>query len=115
MSSSLGTGRAQTSSLGIAGTSLRQGAAGTSYFEPGGVSFLGLPWWPTSPLFKADSEIFNKFVPASSTTERCTLRNHDFVSDGFLALIAACLVTLCSGLLIIAFSRSASSVFGLFQ
>jgi hypothetical protein len=43
------------------------------------------------------------------------MRNHDFVSDGLLALIAACLVTLCSGLLVIAFSRSASSVLGLFQ
>ena len=43
------------------------------------------------------------------------MRNHDFVSDGFLALIATCLVLLCSGLLVIAFSRSASSVFGPFQ
>jgi hypothetical protein len=43
------------------------------------------------------------------------MRNHDFVSDGFLALIAACLTTLCPGLLVIAFSQSASSVFGLFQ
>ena len=43
------------------------------------------------------------------------MRNHDFVSDGFLALIAACLVTLCSGLLVIAFNLSACSVFGLFQ
>jgi hypothetical protein len=29
---------------------------------------------------------------------------HDFVSDGFLAVIAASLVLLCSGLLTIAFS-----------
>jgi len=43
------------------------------------------------------------------------VRNHDFVSDGFFALIAACRVTLCSGLLVIAFNRSASSLFGLFQ
>ena len=35
---------------------------------------------------------------------RCIMRNHDFVSDGFLALIATSLVMLCSGLLIIALS-----------
>ena len=28
------------------------------------------------------------------------MRNHDFVSDGFLALIATCLVLLCSSLLL---------------
>lgn len=28
------------------------------------------------------------------------MRNHDFVSDGFLALIATCLVLLCSMLAI---------------
>jgi hypothetical protein len=32
-----------------------------------------------------------------------TMRNHDFVSDGFLALIATCLVLLCSSLLVIVF------------
>ena len=32
------------------------------------------------------------------------MRNHDFVSEGFLALIAICLVLLCSSLLVIAFS-----------
>jgi hypothetical protein len=32
------------------------------------------------------------------------MRNHDFVSDGFLALIVAGLLLLCSGLLVIAFS-----------
>jgi hypothetical protein len=32
------------------------------------------------------------------------MRNHDFVSDGFLALITAGLVVLCSSLLFIAFS-----------
>ena len=32
------------------------------------------------------------------------MRNHDLVSDGFLALIAAGLVVLCSSLLIIAFA-----------
>ena len=32
------------------------------------------------------------------------MRNHDFVSDGFPAVIAASLVLLCSGLLAIAFS-----------
>jgi hypothetical protein len=32
------------------------------------------------------------------------MRNHDFVSDGFLAVIAASFVVLCSGLLAIAFA-----------
>ena len=32
------------------------------------------------------------------------MRDHDFVSDGFLALIVTALVMLCSGLLILAFS-----------
>jgi hypothetical protein len=32
------------------------------------------------------------------------MRNHDFVSDGFLAVTAAGFVVLCSGLLAIAFS-----------
>jgi hypothetical protein len=32
------------------------------------------------------------------------MRNHDFMSDGFLALIATCLVLLCSSLLVLAFS-----------
>jgi hypothetical protein len=35
---------------------------------------------------------------------RAYMRNHDFVSDGFLAVTAASLVLLCSGLLTIAFS-----------
>ncbi len=33
------------------------------------------------------------------------MHNHDFVSDGFLALIATGLVLLCSSLLVIAFSK----------
>jgi hypothetical protein len=59
-----------------------------------------------APLYqKADSEIFNKFGTASvSGQEVCTMRNHDFVADGFLALIAAGLVLLCSSLLVLAFS-----------
>jgi hypothetical protein len=32
------------------------------------------------------------------------MRNHDFVSNGFLALTAAGLVLLCSGLLALAFN-----------
>ena len=52
---------------------------------------------------KADSEIFNKFG-RSIESGRCTMRNHDFVSNGFLALIVAGLLLLCSGLLVIAFS-----------
>ena len=39
------------------------------------------------------------------------MRNHDFVSDGFLALIATCLLLLCSCLLVIALSQPASSAF----
>src|SRR5216683_7738686 len=41
---------------------------------------------------------------SSTPSGRCTMRNHDFVSDGFLAVTAASLVLLCSGLLAIAFS-----------
>ena len=52
----------------------------------------------------ADSEIFNKFGSASFSDRGHTLRNHDFVSDGFLALIATCFVLLCSSLLGIALS-----------
>ena len=55
------------------------------------------------PDAKADSEIFNKFG-RNIESGRCTMRNHDFVSDGFLALIVAGLLLLCSGLLVIAFS-----------
>ena len=43
------------------------------------------------------------------------MRNHDSVSDGFLALIVTSLVLLCSSLLVIEFSQPASSVFGLLQ
>jgi hypothetical protein len=32
------------------------------------------------------------------------MRDHDFVSDGFLALVAAGLLLLCSSLLVVAFS-----------
>ena len=32
------------------------------------------------------------------------MRNHDFVSNGFLALIVTGLVLLCAGLLVITFS-----------
>jgi hypothetical protein len=44
------------------------------------------------------------FERAQDKSRRFTMRNHDFVSDGFLAVIAASLVLLCSGLLAIAFS-----------
>jgi len=50
---------------------------------------------------KADSEIFNKFG-CSIENGRCIMRNHDFVSDGFLALIVAGLLLLCSILVVIA-------------
>ncbi len=42
VSSDVGTPRADESVLGIRGPSLRQRAAGTLYFEPGGVSFRDL-------------------------------------------------------------------------
>jgi len=35
---------------------------------------------------KTDSETFNKFGPASFGDRRCSMRNQDFVSDGFRAL-----------------------------
>src|SRR5216684_8449257 len=35
---------------------------------------------------------------SSTPSGRCTMRNHDFVSDEFLAVTAASLVLLCSGL-----------------
>ena len=43
-------------------------------------------------------------IETVTSTPRCTMRNHDLVSEGFLAVIAASLVLLCSGLLAIAFS-----------
>jgi hypothetical protein len=62
-----GTSIASDDWLGIAGPSLRQGAAGTSYFEPGGVSFWDFRTGPLgySLLLNADLEIVNKFVTAS--------------------------------------------------
>ena len=44
------------------------------------------------------------FARAQDKSRGVPMRNHDFVSDGFLAIIAASLVLLCSGLLAIAFS-----------
>ena len=38
------------------------------------------------------------------TKGSATMRNHDFVSNGFLAVTAASLMLLCSGLLAIAFA-----------
>jgi len=54
---------------------------------------------------RGDSEIFNK-VGSSSSIEsgRCIMRNHDFVSDGFLAITAAGFMLLCSSLLAAAFT-----------
>jgi hypothetical protein len=46
--------------------------------------------------------LINSDQPALATGGS-TMRNHDFVSDGFLALIATCLVLLCSSLLVIVF------------
>jgi hypothetical protein len=40
----------------------------------------------------------------STPSGRCIMRNHDLVSDGFLAVTATSFVLLCSGLLAIAFS-----------
>jgi hypothetical protein len=55
---------------------------------------------PRNSTQKADSEIFNKFG-RSIESGRCTMRNHDFVSNGFLALIVAGLLLLCSILVVI--------------
>ena len=62
------------------------------------------------PVAKADSEIFNKFGPASFEDRRRIVGNHDFVSDGFLALIVTALVLLFSGWLFLAFSADASGL-----
>jgi hypothetical protein len=51
---------------------------------------------------KADSEIFNKFGRSIRYPAGVPMRNRDFVSDAFLALIATGLVLLCSSLLAIA-------------
>ena len=45
--------------------------------------------------------LINSYQPPSATGGG-SMRNHDFVSNGFLALIALCLVLLCS-ILVIAF------------
>ena len=58
---------------------------------------------PANPTQRPISEIFNKFG-RSIESGRCTMRNRDLVSDGFLALIVAGLLLLCSSLLVIAFS-----------
>ena len=41
---------------------------------------------------------------SATNGRRRIMRNHDFVSDGFLALIVTALVMLCSGWLVLAFS-----------
>jgi hypothetical protein len=53
------------------------------------------------PDAKADSEIFNKFGPASAAAG-IPMRNRDFISNGFLALVAAGLLLLFSSLVAIA-------------
>jgi hypothetical protein len=47
-----------------------------------------------------------KFLSIRTSIEsgKCTVLNHDFVSDGFLALVAAGLLLLCSSLLVVAFA-----------
>jgi hypothetical protein len=67
------------------------------------------------PGKKLDSEIFSKFGPASFSDRRCSMRKHDFVSGGFLALIETALVLLCLCLLVVALSQPASSAYGLLQ
>jgi hypothetical protein len=50
---------------------------------------------------------FGQFQSIRSSIEdesgRCPMRNHDLVSDGFLALTAGGLVLLCSSLMALAF------------
>jgi hypothetical protein len=55
------------------------------------------------PDAKADSEIFNKFGRSIESDRRCTMHDHDSVSDGFLALIVTALVLLCSSWVVLAF------------
>jgi hypothetical protein len=75
------------------------------YFKPASAAGRGISCHlPQPQTQKADSEIFNKFGSASGAAGVCTMGNHDFVSDGFLALIAAGLLLLCSSLLVIAFA-----------
>ena len=63
------------------------------------------------PIFGAARKPFDSavrhivlFERRRTTAAGVPMRNHDIVSDGFLAVIAASLVLLCSGLLAIAFS-----------
>jgi hypothetical protein len=63
------------------------------------------------PIFAAARKPFDSavrhivlFERRRTTAAGVPMRNHDFVSDGFLAIIAASLLLLCSGLLAIAFS-----------
>jgi hypothetical protein len=64
---------------------------------------MGSQGAPRSTCYqKADSEVFKKRTGIRSG--RRTMRDHDFVSDGFLAVTAAGLVLLCSSLLTFAFS-----------
>ena len=86
-------------------TTFKNGEA--SYFSDDDETRQKIPIRDQSRSLKADSEIFNKFGPASSRDRRCTMRNHDFVSNGLLSLIVTGLVLLCSTLLVIAFSSGA--------
>jgi hypothetical protein len=54
---------------------------------------------------RAEPEIPKSLIKSGHHREngRCIMRNHDFVSDGFLAVTAAGFVLLCSTLVAIAF------------
>ena len=62
---------------------------------------------PLHSFEESQTDLFStKTGPECSLLQRqeAYMRNHDFVSDGFLALIVTALVLLCSCLLVVAFS-----------
>ena len=73
----------------------------------GGVVAIRSPVVRSAALHFSDMPI-PKFLMNSDqppvSGRRCSMRNHDFVSDGSLALIVTALVLLCSSWLVLAFS-----------
>ena len=84
----------------------------TRQMPPSLIGELGSKSFATCSQCTATSTYYKKPIPKSlinsdqppASGRRCNVRNHDFVSDGFLALIVAGLVVLCSSLLVIVFS-----------
>ena len=66
--------------------------------------YLGLEAYPrqrdASPLWEIRKALINSDEHLSG---RCIMRNHDIVSNGFLALTTASFVLLCSSLLAVVF------------